>query len=99
MCRKDVLQSVIFDGLLYSIFLQGCGGGNSSHQLTFIHGAVRFAITVISLPPEKAYANPKTDIWFWSRPKGVYAFNRSLTFHDRRCGRQAIGFNFSVTAV
>lgn len=53
-----------------SLMVQGCGGGNSSHTLTFLHGAVRLTISVISLPCELAYPNPETDVWFWSRPKG-----------------------------
>lgn len=68
----------------------GCGGGNSSHHRTFRHGPVRLTISVVSLPPAKAYANPSTDVWFWARPKGVSAqpmstVSKILLSDDAKC--------------
>lgn len=77
-----------------SLMVQGCGGGNSSHTLTFLHGAVRLTISVISLPCELAYPNPETDVWFWSRPKGgLLALVAQLELCSCRRSQSANGYS------
>lgn len=49
----------------------GCGGGNASHLLTVLHGSIRLAVSVVPVPEHHKFPNPNSEIWLWTRPKGV----------------------------
>ncbi|GMH44770.1 hypothetical protein BSKO_12722 [Bryopsis sp. KO-2023] len=67
----------------------GCGGGNSSHVRTFLHGGMRLTVSVVSLPHDKELPG-EGELWFWARPKGLgpkplASIRRILLSPDAKC--------------
>lgn len=96
MCNSSsthIQSSLAFPSyLIPSIYIfihQGCGGGNSSHVRTFLHGGMRLTVSVVSLPVDQELAGDG-QLWFWARPKGLQSeplpsIYRTLLSPDAKC--------------